>query len=292
MPTQTTPQTPPRTQQTRPLIPRRDEPVEVAKAVVERKPYLRMAFANPYNLSLFLGGLAASVLTANPLPALVAAGLEGLWLLHAPDSKLLRRLVWDRRLDKERADREAAERAARLSTLDPASRDRVLALLSRQDEIRRLAAQNPTFTADLLTAELTKTDRLVQSFVDLALTCSRYEQYLSSVDPRDLERDRRRFEQAAKGPEGDPGADIARKNLSIVDKRVERMNEARRYLGVARGQLDLIENSFQLIADQIVTMQSPRELSGQLDELLDGVEAIRETARDTEQILGSLERET
>lgn len=292
MPTQEAPRTPPRTQQARPLIPRRDEPLEVARAAVERKPYLRMAFANPYNLSLFLGGVAASVLTANPLPALVAAGLEGLWLLHAPDSKLLRRLVWDRKLSKEQADREAAERAARLSTLDPASRDRVLALLSRQDEIRRLAAQNPTFTADLLTAELTKTDRLVQSFVDLALTCSRYEQYLSSIDPRDLERDRRRFEQAAKGPEGDPGADIARKNLAIVDKRVERMNEARRYLGVARGQLDLIENSFQLIADQIVTMQSPRELSGQLDELLDGVEAIRETARDTEQILGTLERET
>ena len=61
-----------------------------------------------------------------------------------------------------------------------------------------------------------------------------------------------------------------------------------RYLGVARGQLDLIENSFQLIADQIVTMQSPQELSGQLDELLDGVEAIRETARDTERILNSI----
>jgi hypothetical protein len=60
---------------------------------------------------------------------------------------------------------------------------------------------------------------------------------------------------------------------------------------VARGQLDLIENSFQLIADQIVTMQSPQELSGQLDELLNGVEAIRETARDTEALLGSSEKD-
>jgi hypothetical protein len=67
--------------------------------------------------------------------------------------------------------------------------------------------------------------------------------------------------------------------------------EIRRYLEVARGQLDLIENSFQLIADQIVTMQSPKELSGQLDELLDGVEAIRETVRDTEQILDTIDKE-
>ena len=36
------------------------------------------------------------------------------------------------------------------------------------------------------------------------------------------------------------------------------MHEIQSYMGVARGQLDLIENTFQLIADQIVTMQSPQ----------------------------------
>jgi len=44
-----------------------------------------------------------------------------------------------------------------------------------------------------------------------------------------------------------------------------------------------------MLVEQIVTMQSPRELSGQLDELLDGVEAIRETTRDTEKIIGRLD---
>jgi hypothetical protein len=81
---------------------------------------------------------------------------------------------------------------------------------------------------------------------------------------------------------------VARKNLAIILKRLDKMKEIRRYLTVARGQLDLIENSFQLIADQIVTMQSPQELSGQLDELLDGVESIRQTAIDTDRILGSM----
>ena len=81
---------------------------------------------------------------------------------------------------------------------------------------------------------------------------------------------------------------VARKNLAIVLKRIDKMKEIRRYLTVARGQLDLIENSFQLIADQIVTMQSPQQLSGQLDELLDGVESIRQTAVETDRILGSI----
>jgi len=39
-------------------------------AVFEKRPYLKMAFANPYNLSLLVGGVTASVLTGNPIPGL------------------------------------------------------------------------------------------------------------------------------------------------------------------------------------------------------------------------------
>ena len=110
--------------------------------------------------------------------------------------------------------------------------------------------------------------------------------YLDSVDERVLARDVDRY--AAEVRRGDPQdqrTEISQKNLAIVVKRQERMHEIQNYMGVARGQLDLIENSFQLIADQIVTMQSPKELSGQLDELLEGVEAIKQSARDTEAML-------
>jgi erythromycin esterase-like protein len=141
--------------------------------------------------------------------------------------------------------------------------------------------------------ELTKTDRLVDAFVEMAVTCARYEAYLKSVDSEALEKDRLRYDAAAKS--GDPkgqAAVIAQKNLAIVMKRLDKLQEIGKYLAVAKGQLDLIENSFQLIADQIVTMQSPQQLSGQLDELLDGVEAIRETARDTEIVLGTNEAPT
>jgi hypothetical protein len=66
--------------------------------------------------------------------------------------------------------------------------------------------------------------------------------------------------------------------MAVILKRMDKLREIQNYLGVARSQLDLIENSFRLIADQIVTMQSPSELSGQLDDLLDGVESIKQTA--------------
>jgi len=249
--------------------------------------YLKMAFANPYNLSLLAGGLAASAITLNPIPAVVSVGLEALWLLHGPDSRLLRRLLWNPRIEAAQKAREASARQARVLALGAEARDRVEALAGRREEIGRLAGQNPSFTGELLRSELVKADHLVDAFIDLSITCARYEAYVDSIDDRDLQQEADRYAAAVRaGPPDDPRTVLSQKNLAIVQKRQERRTEIRRSLGVARGQLDLIENSFQLIADQIVTMQSPHELAGQLDELLGGVEAIRETARDTEALLG------
>jgi hypothetical protein len=233
-----------------------------------KRNYLKFAFANPYNLSLLTGGLAASVLTLNPFLAVATLGLEGLWMLHAPESSLLRRLLWDPRFEKMRQEAEERERNARLSGLSPEARQRVMELIAGQGEIRRLAAQNPSFAGEMLRTELDKTDRLVASFIDLSITCARYEAYLASVDERRLMAEKQRWERVVRpdapapqrsvggamtsgsaGKAGkpqtpedsetadDPQAAVARKNLAILEKRVEKLTEIHRYLALARGQL-------------------------------------------------------
>ncbi len=263
---------------------------DVARSsVLEKRPYLKYAFSNPYNLTLFGGMLAAAGLTLNPFLAILAVGLESLWLLYAPDSARLKHLLWDPRFDQVRQALLAQERSQRLALLAPPERRRVDALMARQAEINRLASQNPSFTGDLLRSELTKTERLVDAFIDMAVTSARYDAYLRSVNVDAIDADRERLERDIEsGQDDDPQVGLAKKNLAIILKRLEKMREIRRYLDVARGQLDLIENSFQLIADNIVTMQSPQELSGQLNELLDGVESIRQTAAETEAILTTM----
>jgi len=292
--TDQTPQTPPRTRTPPAVTPTtqraavRPDAVPVrSDQTASRPPYLRMAFANPYNLSLLGGGLATALLTGVPILGLLTLGLEGLWLLHAPDSRLLQKLVWDPQFERLRRSNEAAERMARMQWLDRGARARVDTLVERQEEIQRLAAQNPSFARDLLRTELSKTSRLVDAFLEMSLTCQRYQAYLDNVDPNQLNNDRKRYGAMAKaGAANDPEAQIAQKNLDVTDKRLAKLAEIKHYLQVAKGQLDLIENSFQLLVEQIVTMQSPRELSGQLDELLDGVEAIREATTDTDKLLG------
>lgn len=276
------------------VTPLRDDTLAATQAFVkqkihEKRSYVKKAFVNPYNLSLLAGGLAASALTLNPLLAVVTLGLEILWITNAPGSKKLREWFWDPSFEAEERAQEEAERAERLKFLDEHDRQRVLNLIARQHEINALAAQNPSFTGELLRDELVKTDRLVDAFIEMANTCSRYEAYLESIDLSELERDRRRWENIVRNNEQQTAeTEIAMKNLAIIMKRFDKMKEIRHYLMLARGQLDLIENSFQLIADQIVTMQSPQELTGQLDELLDGVESIKQTAADTERLLNPM----
>ena len=273
------------------VTPLRDDTLAASQAFLrqkihEKRSYFKAAFANPYNLSLLTGGLVASALTLNPLLAIVTLGLEVLWVVNAPGSKKLQEWLWNPQFEAQEQKQAQEALAQQLHSLDEDDRERVVSLLSRQEEINSLASQNPSFTGELLRTELTKTNRLVEAFIEMANTCSRYEAYLDSINLSELERDRRRWEAMVHDQSiHDSRSDIAAKNLAVITKRFDKMKEINQYLALARGQLDLIENSFQLIADQIVTMQSPQELTGQLDELLDGVESIKQTAADTERML-------
>ena len=261
----------------------------IKQKIHEKRSYVKAAFANPYNISLLAGGLLASALTLNPLLAIVTVGLEVLWVTNAPGSKKLREWLWDPQFEAEEQKKLQELRASQLYNLEEHDRERVVTLIARQQEINALAGQNPSFTGELLRTELTKTDRLVEAFIEMANTCSRYESYLDSINLSELERERRRYEAIVNDQDiHDSRNDIAAKNLAVIMKRFDKMKEINQYLLLARGQLDLIENSFQLIADQIVTMQSPQELTGQLDELLDGVESIKQTAADTERMLNPM----
>src|SRR5215203_3035586 len=213
------------------VTPLRDDTLAATQAffrqkVHEKRSYFKAAFANPYNLSLLVGGLAASALTLNPLLAVITVGLEVLWVVNAPGSKKLQEWLWDPTFDEQEQAQQEAARAERLQNLDEADRERVISLLERQKEINALAAQNPSFTGELLRSELTKTDRLVEAFIEMATTCSRYDAYLDSIDLTELEKDRRRWEQIVR-TEGNRTSEtqIAGKNLAVIMKRFEKMKE-------------------------------------------------------------------
>jgi hypothetical protein len=238
-----------------------------------------------------VGGLgAAALLTGNWWLGLVGVGFEALWMVFAPDSRLLRRLWFDKRHAAETAAAREAELAAKLAALPVAEAERCRALAAKQDSINALARENPALTASLLGADLQKLGDLVRAFTELSLTCARYHEYLRTVDVTAIEHERARYQEAAKQSKDPEKRELMQKNLNVLAQRKDKYEEIRGYLFSATGQLDLIENTFQLLADQIVTMRSPQELSGQLDDLLNGVETAKNTAREAERMLQGTER--
>lgn len=257
----------------------------------ETPPYARYAFLNAYNLSLIGGAAAAAAATGHWWLALCAAGAEAVWMLFAPDSRLLRKLWFDRVWETQLAGQRKQNQIAKFNQLPDEEKVRALALRDLQTRIMTLAKDNPSFSVELLRNDLHKLEDLVDDFLDLATVCARYDDYLKSFNLDELESDLRRYElQTEKLPHGDERRTVAQKNLTVLLQRKDRYKELRRNLQTARGQMDLMENTFRLLADEIVGMRSPSELGTRLEEMREGVEAVRQTTRETERFFQLVER--
>jgi hypothetical protein len=260
-------------------------PEELTSKKKESVPYYTYAFHNVYNYTLLAGVMSASALTQNWWLAVCGLGAEALWMVFGPDSKLLRRFVFDRMHAEKLAEQAKAERERTLAGLADDDRLRIERLEQKRDHILRLCQDNRSLPIELLQEELTKVDQLTRSFIDLVISARRFSEYLKLVQYNQLEQGLRRYESISKNSEDPEQRQLAQKNLDVLLRRKEKLTEINHYVQKAYGQMELIENTFRLLADQIVTMRSPRELGSQLDDLLDGVEAVKSTARETDVLL-------
>ncbi len=247
-------------------------------------PYARYAFLNPYNLSLLAGASATAAATGHWGIAVCAAASEAIWMLFAPDSRILQRLWFDKVWDQKKKDEEEERQKAKFLRLTPQDQARAAALRDQRTRIYQLAADNPSLTVELMQDELAKLDALIEDFLELALVCARCENQLRSFDVPALQRSWQYYQQQIKQyPEKDERRQVAMKNLEVISQRKSRMDEMQKNLQTARGHMDLMENSFRLLGDEIVTVADPTELALRLDDLRVGVQAIRESSAEADE---------
>ena len=256
----------------------------------DEPPYARYAFLNPYNLSLLLGTTVTAAATGHWWIAVCAAATEGLWMVFAPDSKALQRAWFDKTwAATKRAELDDAQ-DQKIAKLWPGDVMRFRSLREQKTRIEKLATDNPSLTVDLMSGELAKIDGLLEDFLELALVCARSEQHLQSFDFAALQKTWQQYTaQLEHYPPGDRRREVAQKNLEVLGKRRQRYEELRRIIETSRGQMDLMENTFRLLVDEILTMANPAELGTRLDDLRLGVDAIRETTTGTDDLYEELE---
>lgn len=260
----------------------------------ERSPsYAALAFHNPANY-LFLGVTALSTLAlwgrVGVFPLVVGGGLELLWLLVGAELPFARR-----RLDARRAAADAEVEAERqrtlLGALAEGERRRYFDLVRLQGELERELESNPSLPRTSLERELASLGRLPTQFLMTAHETARLGRFVEQSDLNELERQVRAQALALEKLAEPEARALAQKNLTVLEKRIERARDVHKSLRVARGQLNLIENTLRLVRDQVVTMQSPRELAGQLEALSASVDALAARQRDGDAAIQKLERE-
>ena len=265
------------------------------RSSAEDPPYARYAFLNAYNLSLLAGATVTAAATGHWWIALCAGATEAVWMLFAPDSKVLQRVWFDDVWDRKRKYAVEERRERKFQQLIPADQQRAFQLREQRLRIYQLAKDNPSLTVELLEPEMAKLDTLYEDFLDLGLACGRSELHLGSFDVPAMERSYRFYEKQQKDfKSGDQRHQVAGKNLEVITQRMARLDQMRKNLQTSRGQMDLMEQSFRLLADEIVTVADPAELGARLDDLRIGVQAIRETSQESELLyeeIGQLEEE-
>lgn len=248
-------------------------------------PYTRYAFLNPYNLSLVIGASAAAAMTGQWWLGVCGAAGEALWLLFAPGSKVLQRAWFDKLWLEERASESQKQLDDKLSRLPPAEQRRVHQLLAQKERIHDLARDNPSLTAELMKGELAKLDALIDDFLHLAAQCARAERHLASFDTQALDDAYRSYKAQFEGmPQGDKRRAVAKKNMEVIEQRRKRWGELRQSVQTSHGQMDLMENTFKLLGDEIMTMSTPQALGSRLDDLRLGVEAAREASAEGDEL--------
>lgn len=257
-----------------------------------RISYFKEALKEPINIGgLLMSGAAAaySATTGFIEPTLVLASalvLEGVYLATVPASSFYRRIV-DRRSRHLIAEHRRKQRLELIRTFDPREREAVEYLSWMKNQIgsnykkfARLSDEPP---------QLRELESTWEAFVDLLDEYRRRKNHLRSINRQTVENQLRQAERTAQF--ADPSTrPLHEKNVEILRRRLQTFDDIERSVKRVEAQLQMIENFFGLVNDQVVTMPTPEHiLSLDFDSLLSSIEMTKEILQQTAPIMGQLD---
>ena len=213
--------------------------------------FLLHPFANRFNLLYLLGWFVAGVGTDLPHVFLIGLGLEAAYLAI--------------RATLDRSDNPHFL----MRRLPGSSKRRFLNVARKSAAIERdFQAADPQ--SQLLNHSLAQAKRLTRVFLDLLLMDHRMSRYINSI--------RENFDQKILQLKSKlPGATGRTKsqiewNIEIYEKRREKYFEMEKKRKVIEGQLDVIENTLNLLADTALGLSSPGDSTEQVELLMTNME--------------------
>jgi hypothetical protein len=252
---------------------------------VARSPnFLKAAFLLPANLVGLLTAGASSLLTGEPLPALVALGVEGLYLGVASTSRRFQRAVRARQPGAEEARAARQQTESLLAELAPSQREHYQQLVGLKEKILANYGKLPGGRVLAVSSE-PKLDTLLTSFLRLVSTLNQYRGYLNAADRQHLEKEVRALEAEVAQETSPRLREVKEKRLEILQRRLVRFEQAGESREVVSHQLASIEDLMRLTHEQSIAIRDPESVNRQLEALSAEAHATDETVRQMEQFL-------
>ncbi len=250
--------------------------------MADSESYVKAALLEKLNLAALGGAGVASLALMNPLPVLIALGVELVYLGTVPSLPRFKRAVRSRHeRERHRVEQQATE--AMLEGLSPNQRESYFALRSLRDRILESYLRVPggSVLADTSAARI---DALLASFVRLLSTLNSYRRYLTNTDRKAIEQELAQLKTELAGDVGDSEKvrEVKRRRVEILGKRLERFDRAAESRELISHQLASIDDFMRLLHEQSITLRDPDVLGQQLDHLASEIQTTDETVREME----------
>lgn len=257
-----------------------------------RISYIKEALKEPINIGglLLTGAAAAYAATVGGIePTLIlAAGLviEGAYLAVVPASTFYRKIV-DRRSRYLQDEWRKKQRLELIKSFDPREREAVDYLSWMKGQI----ASNFKKFARLQETppQIQELETTWEAFVDLLDEYRRRKNHLRSINRQAIENQLRQAERAAEFTD-EATKPLHEKNVGILRRRLQTFDDIERSVKRVEAQLQMIENFFGLVNDQVVTMPTPEHISAlDFDTLLSSIETTKEMLQQTAPVMSQLD---
>jgi hypothetical protein len=248
--------------------------------------FVKEAFHLQYNWIALAGAGVFALLSGSLLPAILAGGVELMYLAIVPQNWRFQRLVRSWKFSEEQ-QRHQLKLSQMLRSLPSDMQSRYWKLGEVCSSIHNNFNQLSTTSQIFLQQMDGRLSGLLNGYARLLLAAAQQQQYLRSTDQNEIKRE---VATLQKSLSSDPPRvqEINKKRIEILSKRLEKYDKLCENRKVVDAQCSAVEDVLHLIRDQSVTMRDPQQISDQLDNLVKDVEETEQTVQQVEAIFSDL----
>lgn len=236
--------------------------------------FTREAFFHPGNLAFLLCAMLTAIFINGTgqmtnMVLSVAFGLELLFLGTVPRSENFQKTV---RLKKMRERNSAFGEQELFDRLDQPGQKRFLVLKHISSLIKENFDKMAYATQGMLENIHVKIQGLLSNYIINLEMLQRYNRYLSGSSQTRLKNEIESFSKDVDATESEKLKEIKSRRLTILHKRLEKIESAKEKYSICESQLETIEDAIRYIYEKSITMTNPEEIGFQLDNLINDLE--------------------